>query len=59
MLRLTLIYTARLVRWLGNWLSCDVDRVRFLHGAITRGMIHKLLFSLGGCHVHMNWGWND
>ncbi|KAF9824429.1 hypothetical protein SFRURICE_019674 [Spodoptera frugiperda] len=34
--------TARLVRWLGNWLPCNVSRVRFPHGATL--CVHKLLF---------------
>ncbi|KAF9810212.1 hypothetical protein SFRURICE_019499 [Spodoptera frugiperda] len=34
---------ARLARWLGNWLPCNVSRVRFPHGT-TLCVIHKLLF---------------
>ncbi|KAF9790006.1 hypothetical protein SFRURICE_002371 [Spodoptera frugiperda] len=36
------ILTARLVRWLGNWLPRNGQRVRFPHGA-TLCVIHKLL----------------
>ncbi|KAF9804825.1 hypothetical protein SFRURICE_007728 [Spodoptera frugiperda] len=35
--------TARLVRWLGNWLPCNVQRVGFPHGT-TLCVIHRLLF---------------
>ncbi|KAF9810371.1 hypothetical protein SFRURICE_008627 [Spodoptera frugiperda] len=35
--------TARLARWLGNWLPCNVSRVRFPHGT-TLCVIHRLLF---------------
>uniref|UniRef100_A0A2H1VAL1 SFRICE_021087 n=1 Tax=Spodoptera frugiperda TaxID=7108 RepID=A0A2H1VAL1_SPOFR len=35
--------TARLTQWLGNWLPCNVSRVRFPHGT-TLCVIHRLLF---------------
>uniref|UniRef100_A0A2H1VS54 SFRICE_014743 n=1 Tax=Spodoptera frugiperda TaxID=7108 RepID=A0A2H1VS54_SPOFR len=37
------ISTARLARWLGNWLLCNVSRVRFPYGA-NLCVIHILLF---------------
>ncbi|KAF9798347.1 hypothetical protein SFRURICE_010764, partial [Spodoptera frugiperda] len=37
------VLTARLARWLGNWLPCNVSRVRFPHGT-TLCVIHRLLF---------------
>ncbi|KAF9803210.1 hypothetical protein SFRURICE_002917 [Spodoptera frugiperda] len=37
------LLTARLARWLGNWLPCNVSRVRFPHGT-TLCVIHRLLF---------------
>uniref|UniRef100_A0A2H1VHM8 SFRICE_011265 n=1 Tax=Spodoptera frugiperda TaxID=7108 RepID=A0A2H1VHM8_SPOFR len=36
------ILTARLARWLGNWLPCNVSRFRFPHGT-TLCVIHELL----------------
>ncbi|KAF9797307.1 hypothetical protein SFRURICE_006289 [Spodoptera frugiperda] len=35
--------TAQLAWWLGNWLPCNVSRVRFPHGT-TLCVIHRLLF---------------
>ncbi|KAF9807427.1 hypothetical protein SFRURICE_005385 [Spodoptera frugiperda] len=33
----------QMARWLGNWLPCNVSRVRFPHGT-TLCLIHRLLF---------------
>uniref|UniRef100_A0A2H1WNG1 SFRICE_019485 n=1 Tax=Spodoptera frugiperda TaxID=7108 RepID=A0A2H1WNG1_SPOFR len=33
----------QLAQWLGNWLPCNVSRVRFPHGT-TLCVIHRLLF---------------
>ncbi|KAF9823495.1 hypothetical protein SFRURICE_011348 [Spodoptera frugiperda] len=37
--------TAQLTRWLGNWLPCNVSRVRFPYGT-TLCVIHRLLFRI-------------
>ncbi|KAF9789942.1 hypothetical protein SFRURICE_003351 [Spodoptera frugiperda] len=42
--------TARLARWLGNWLPRNVSRVRFLHGT-TLCVIHRLLFRVPFGHL--------
>uniref|UniRef100_A0A2H1W5M9 SFRICE_036670 n=1 Tax=Spodoptera frugiperda TaxID=7108 RepID=A0A2H1W5M9_SPOFR len=48
-----LFLTARLVRWLGNWLPRNVYRVQFPHGA-TLCVIHKLLFRVWVSCVSMS-----
>ncbi|KAF9794504.1 hypothetical protein SFRURICE_008777, partial [Spodoptera frugiperda] len=47
--------TARLVRWLGNWLPRNGSRVRLPHGA-TLCVIHKLLFRVWvSCVCELIW----